>query len=267
MKTEFIPTKEYKRFYEFCKACQNDQYIGLCYGPAGVGKSLSARHYAKWDQICQDIQDAVPAIPGKPPSINMKSLSTIIYTPEIQNTPRAVREDILNLMYLFNRLKEKSTDPKNEAPKESFSKNHVELLIVDEADRLQPRCLEQVRDLYDRYHIAVILIGMPGLEKRLIRFPQLYSRVGFSHAYKTLGEEEVRFILQNHCRFLGVDINPSDFSDHESIVAITRITQGNFRLMNRLLKQTVRIMQVNQLSAISKEVVEAARECLVIGNI
>jgi DNA transposition AAA+ family ATPase len=145
----------------------------------------------------------------------------------------------------------------------------VELLIVDEADRLSMPELEEIRDRYDRATFAdgtgVVLIGLPGIEKRLARYPQLYSRVGVVHHFRPLSEEELRFILAHKWQEVGLTFSPDDYTDAEALAAIARITGGNVRLVQRLFGQIDRVLAINRLRTITKEVVETARESLVIG--
>jgi DNA transposition AAA+ family ATPase len=107
------------------------------------------------------------------------------------------------------------------------------------------------------------LIGMPGIEKRLARYPRLYSRVGFVHHYKPLSVDGQAFVLARYRPHLRLG-DTDDFATTEAIAAITRITSGNFRLTTRLVDQIERVLEIDQLTIVTKEVVGAARENLVI---
>jgi len=75
-----------------------------------------------------------------------------------------------------------------------------------------------------------------------------------------LGLREIR----RHWPELHLD-DTADFTRGEAVAAITRITSGNFRLTSRLIAQIQRVLDINHLSVVTSEVVEAARESLVIG--
>ncbi len=189
---------------------------------------------------------------------------TIVYTPKVHNSPRIVDKEIT---FLHERLSwgiEWELEPGRElASLSERCGSFAELLIVDEADRLKTPALEQLRDHHDRTGIGLILIGMPGIEKRLARYPQLYNRVGFVHHYRPLSAQEQAFVLARH--WPGLRLDAADFTTGETVAAITRITNGNFRLTGRLIAQIQRILDINHLSVVTREVVEAARESLVIG--
>jgi hypothetical protein len=96
--------------------------------------------------------------------------------------------------------------------------------------------LEQLRAIFDAQEVGLILIGMPGMEKRLARYPQFYSRIGFVHEFRPLGSPEVRQQLERHWTPVGVKL-PQTRLDPETVAIIIRVTCGNFQLLNRLLTQ------------------------------
>jgi hypothetical protein len=260
-------TKEHRRFAEFADAVRRDRYIGLCYGAPGVGKTLSARQYAGWDTVEPYLRafrfDESVLVPEQ-----ARTARSVLYIPAVANTPRAVEKGVT---FYHTRLSwgiELTLYPSEDADALTglgeANGPFAELLIIDEADRLKTATLEQLRDHHDRTGIGLILIGMPGIEKRLARYPQLYSRVGFVHHYRPLSAQEQAFVLAKHWPQLGLG-DTSDFTVSEAVAAITRITSGNFRLTSRLVAQIQRVLDINQLSVVTKEVVDAARESLVIG--
>jgi DNA transposition AAA+ family ATPase len=93
----------------------------------------------------------------------------------------------------------------------------------------------------------------------------LYSRVRFVHQFRLLSADELRFILEQKWWELGLMVELTGFDDVEAMTAIIRMTGGNFRLVQRLFAQMARIMDINHLEHVPKEVVEAARDSLVIG--
>jgi DNA transposition AAA+ family ATPase len=125
--------------------------------------------------------------------------------------------------------------------------------------------LEMVRDYFDRGDVGIVLIGMPGFERRLARYPQLYGRVGFAHQYRPLDSTDIPQVLARYWQELGLLDDPHRPVDAESVVTIVRITGGNFRLIERLMSQVARIMKINHLDAITPDAIEAAREVLVVG--
>lgn len=258
----FLVTKEYRRFAEFCDACRRYRYIGICHGPPCVGKTLSARRYARWDHLAPLF--AAPAIGAGRAPPELADCRSVVYTPSVTNTPGEVAARLSSLRAALNSAMTALALADPDGP-DGDPVEYTELVLIDEADRLKMAALEQVRDSYDRLGFGVVLIGMPGLEKRLARYPQLYSRVGFVHQFRPLTTEEVRFILERHWRALGLAQAPDDFTDSEAMAAIARITAGNFRVLQRLFAQIERILQINELRSVTKEVVEAARESLVIG--
>lgn len=199
--------------------------------------------------------------------LRLKKVSTIYYNAPTFGTSR-IKKDIYNIGLRLKRLEEKIMIQSGD---ESFElktrlKEMVDLIIVDEVDRLKLPGIEVLRELFDDTGIGIVMIGMPGMQRKLSRYPQLYSRIGFSHEYKELGEDELQFILENRLRKISNYKGMDQFENYEAMRELIRVTRGNFRILDRMLAQIERIMKINHLSSINKEVIDTAKSILVIGK-
>ena len=176
----FIATREHRRFTEFAEAVRKHRYIGLCHGPAGVGKTLSARRHARWDMAEHLLSAWGPREESDRQVYAALARSrAVFYTPTVGGTLRELRQELPRLLNRVGDCIEQHLAPEGAcvAPQKDY---RAELIFIDEAKRLSTSALEYMRDLFDRHGLGLILIGMPGIDKRLSRYPQLYSRVGLA---------------------------------------------------------------------------------------
>ena len=261
----FQITKQHRRFVEFADAVRRHRYIGVCYGAPGLGKTLSARTYAcaedweRWDNERHEKGNVLPA--------SLLASRTLVYTPEVHVTGRRMHMEIALQASALGGDIDQALDPNCHPSWMQLDTDcSTELVIVDEADRLKTAGLEQLRDFFDRRDLGLILIGMPGFDRQLARYPQLYSRIGFAHQYKPLDVDDLPLVLTNYWDQLGLPLDPDDTNDFETVSAVVRITGGNFRLIERLMTQVARVMEINQLEALDPDVIHAARQMLVVGT-
>jgi hypothetical protein len=122
-----------------------------------------------------------------------------------------------------------------------------------------------MRSIFDEGNAGMVLIRMPGIEKRIARLPQYSSRIGFVHEFRPLDSTEMRKLLERHWTPVGVTLPEEPFAP-EVMARLIRMTGDNIRLLTRLPSQIERVLSVNNLQLISSEVVEAARDSLLIGQ-
>ena len=280
----FVETKSYRRFGEMCDACRRARVVGLSYGPPGTGKTESAKRYAQWNLFKPFLPESLITFTGRhtmdglypyrpftfpsvPLDASIQQCRTVFYTPPVSASVARLEKEVLTLFAAFAYLVEASNQRHQGTEEFLVTRRYtpfIELLIVDEANRLKDAGLEQIRDLADRGEFGLVLLGMPGLEKRLMRAPQLYSRSGFAHEMEALSDDETRDFLEKRWRHR-VKAYSDDFTDKEAVATILRITRGNIRLIERLMMQVEHVLVANQLQVVTAEVVETARENLIIG--
>jgi DNA transposition AAA+ family ATPase len=281
----FVTTKSYRRFGEMCDACRRARVVGLGYGPPGTGKTESAKQYAQWSLFKPFLPEPLITFTGRsaadglypyrpltfapaPLDTSLQECRTVFYTPPVSASVARLEKEVLSLFAAFSYLVEAATQ--GHQGREEFLVTRrfshlIELLIVDEANRLKDAGLELMRDFADRGEFGLVLLGMPGLEKRLMRAPQLYSRVGFAHEMEPLSDDETRDFLEKRWNHR-VKPSSDDFTDKEAIATILRITRGNIRLIERLMMQVEHVLVANQTQVVTKDVVETAQQNLIIGS-
>lgn len=257
----FLVTAQYRRFAEICNKSQSSKFIALFFGKTGLGKTECALHYSNWRTV-EPLLEKPAALRCVPPSVIHSAAA--VYTPDVNATPTKVQSAIRLLRNRFDDLVDQATSWHGANDEAFYPHRFLKLLIIDEADRLKPPALEVIRDLHEHSNMSILLIGSPGIERRLRRagYGQLHARFSIVYEIQPLRTPEMQQFIAQKWLDLKLPLNADDGVS----TAIMRISNGNFRVLHRIFAELERLQKINCLSMITPEVVEAARRDLLLGS-
>ncbi len=225
--TDYIPNSISLKINGVCHIAHSHGEMAVIYGEAGQGKSWSVREYKN--------QNPGVLLIEVTPGFTSKYLMAEIYSAlnlsgQTQLNPM-LREVIKKL------------------------KDSKRLIIADESEHLPYRSLELLRRLHDLSKIGIVLVGMPALIGNLRgkhgEFAQLYSRIGLVFETSKVEASDTKEIIHT--------LIPSSNGLWK---AFHRESNGNLRTLDKLIKTSLRISELND-KQINPEIIQQASEMLI----
>lgn len=113
----------------------------------------------------------------------------------------------------------------------------VEILIIDEADRLKPETFADVRDIYDKLGIAVVLVGTDRLDAVIKCDEQVFNRFRASYRFgKLSGEDFKKTVAIWEQQVLKLPV-ASNLTSKEMLRILTTGTEGYIGRMDEILRE------------------------------
>lgn len=227
IKDGFVKTLGANLVLDTCKKAHTYHSIRLVIGEAGLGKSRAIAEYAKL------VENVV--LVRVNPTFSVKVLLNELCQ-KLGLT--ASRNNNDNFNALVGKLAGSSR-----------------LIIVDEAEQLNYKCLEIIRNLHDLTGVGVILAGMPRLKANLqgksLEFRQLYSRVEWvCDLGNVLNDDDIGKLAKSS---LGTD---------KFNALLIKHAKGNARRLSKLIKGAEQIASQSGV-AIDEVVIEKASKMLI----
>lgn len=142
--------------------------------------------------------------------------------------------------------------------------NNNAILIIDEAQNLTPRQLEQIRLLSNletekEKLLQIILVGQPELNQKLNLFSlrQLRQRVTVQYHILPLEKNEIKDYITHRLKVAGSN-NGELYFDDEAIEEIFKFSGGTPRLVNILCDRALLASFVKEKYKITKDLIEEA---------
>lgn len=226
-KAPFVMTTVSKKIFELARVCHLEGEIGVVYGEAGIGKTMTAKEYTARNSDVILIE------------ADLGYTAKVLFT-ELHKRLGMSGRGLIHEM--FDMVVDKL-------------KGSGRLIVVDEAEHLPYRALELLRRVYDKAGIGIALVGMPRLIHNLRgkrgEYAQLYSRVGLAGKLESLRKQDTELIVDA----MNLDSKLSQFYHAES--------HGNARVLNKLILRSIRLARINDCQ-VNEDVIKASAELLIV---
>jgi len=224
----FVNTSVSKKIFEGARTCHTDCEMGICYGNAGIGKTISFKEYAA------------------------RNPSVIFIEADLGYTSRDLFRE------LHKRLGMDARGTIHDMFDDCVAKlrNSERLIIVDEAEHLPYRALDLLRRVYDKAGVGIFLGGMPRLKANLVgkrgEYAQLSSRISMTVNLQSLNEHDTEEIVKA--------VLPLNKGIHQTFHAVSK---GNARVLEKFLRRSIRLAEKNNCT-ISEDIIKSAAEYLLL---
>jgi len=217
-----VPLQQVKTLHDWLDGKRKARQSCRVVGESRTGKTVACDAYRYRQKPQQEV--------GRPPIV------PVVY---IQPPQKCGSKDLFKEMieYLkFRATKGTVSDFRGRAM-EVLKGCGVEMLIIDEADRLKPETFAEVRDIYDKLGIAVVLVGTDRLEAVIKRDEQVYNRFRACHRFGKLSGKDFQDTVQAwEDRVLKLPVS-SNLNSKDMLRILTSATEGYIGRLDEILRE------------------------------
>ena len=216
----FIPLEQVKMLHDWLDGKRQSRQSGRVLGESRTGKTMGCDAYRLRHKPKQE--------PGKPPTVPV----AYIQIPQECSAKELFAAIIEHLKY---QMTKGTVAEIRDRTLRVLKGCGVEMLIIDEADRFKPKTFAEVRDIFDKLEIAVILVGTDRLDAVIKRDEQVYNRFRACHRFgKFSGEDFKRTVEIWEKQVLKLPV-ASNLSSKAMLKTLGEATGGYIGLLDMIL--------------------------------
>jgi hypothetical protein len=173
----FVPLEQVQILHDWLEGKRQARQSGRVVGESRTGKTMGCNAYRLRHKPKQE--------PGRPP---------IVPVAYIHITQECGAKELFGAIieHLKYQMTKGTVAEIRERTFRVLKGCGVEMLIIDEADRLKPKTFAEVRDIFDKLEIAVILVGTDRLDTVIKRDEQVYNRFRACYRFDYLSGKDFK---------------------------------------------------------------------------